>query len=125
MGLSKQGGEGNTILLTDMKAEEVKVIPMEGFPLDIILKVKVSPVELGSVEAMHVTMASTYCPVCGTWAADLAEMTKHKESMKHKRNRLFHVYQVGSDVALLSSLHFCTSPARERENAEEPPPPWP
>lgn len=28
MGLSKQGGEGNTILLTDMNAEEVKVIAM-------------------------------------------------------------------------------------------------
>ena len=94
MGLSRQGGEGNTILLTDMKAEEVKVIAMEGFPPDIILQVKVSPVELGSVEAIQVTTASTYCPVCGTWAADLAEMTKHKESMKHKRNRLFHVYQV-------------------------------
>lgn len=56
---------------------------------------KVSPVELNAdVEAMQVSTASTYCPVCGTWAADLAEITRHKESIKHKRNRLFHVYQV-------------------------------
>jgi len=77
MGLSKQGEEGNTTLLSDMKTEEVRV----------------SSVDLGSVEAMQVTTASTYCPVCGTWSADLVEMTKHKESMKHRRNRLFHVYQ--------------------------------
>ena len=38
MGLSKQGVEGNTILLTDLKAEEVKVVAVEGFPLDIICR---------------------------------------------------------------------------------------
>lgn len=31
MGLSKQGEEGNTTLLTDMKGEEVKDFPFKGF----------------------------------------------------------------------------------------------
>ena len=33
MGLSKQGEEGNITLLTDMKTEEVKTSPVEGFSL--------------------------------------------------------------------------------------------
>ena len=33
MGLSKQGEEGNTTLLSDMKTEEVKTSPVEGFSL--------------------------------------------------------------------------------------------
>ena len=32
MVLSKQGEEGNTTLLTDMKGEEVKVALFKGFP---------------------------------------------------------------------------------------------
>ena len=93
MGLSKQGEEGKTTLLSDMKTEEVKVAPVVANN-QLFFQVRVSPVDLGSVEAMEVTTACTYCPVCGTWAADLVEMAKHKESMKHRRNRLFHVYQV-------------------------------
>ena len=62
-----------------MKEEEVKVTPME---------------DLVEVNGLQVATASTYCPLCGSWSADLAEATKHKESMKHRRNRLFHVYQV-------------------------------
>ena len=65
---------------------------------------KVSAVNLRSVEAMQVTTASTYCPVCGTWAADLVEVAKHKESMKHRRNRLFHVYQVWSKLVKTSFI---------------------
>ena len=84
MNLSVQGGEGNTILLTDMKAEEVKVAPVDG---------------LAEVNGLQVTTASTYCPLCGTWAPDLAEAALHKESMKHKRNRLFHVYQVSNHLS--------------------------
>ena len=45
------------------------------------------------------------CAICGYWASDFADLAKHKNTRKCRRNRLFCIYQV-KRVALIKSQTF-------------------
>ena len=68
-----------TTLLSDVHTEEITI----------------SPVELmGNIGGWQMTTKPLYCSICGYWASDLADLAKHKDTMKCRRNRLFRIYQV-------------------------------
>ena len=68
-----------TTLLSDVHTEEIMI----------------SPVELmGDIGGWQMTTKPLYCTICGYWASDLADLAKHKDTMKCRRNRLFRIYQV-------------------------------
>ena len=68
-----------TTLLSDVHTEEIML----------------SPVNLmGGIGGWQMTTKSLYCAMCAYWASDLADLAKHKDTMKCRRNGLFCIYQV-------------------------------
>ena len=85
-----------TTLLSDVQTEEIMISPVDLMMSDIG----------GHYNGgWQMTTKPLYCTICGYWASDLADLAKHKDTMKCRRNRLFRIYQV-SRVALIKSQTF-------------------